>query len=448
MGEVAQGSVANQEASNWRLAVRALRSRNYRLFFGGQSISLIGTWMSRIATSWLVYRLTDSAVLLGVAGFASQIPAFFLAPFAGVWIDRMDRHRTLVVTQVLSMVQSFAMGLLALTGAINIWWIIALALFQGIINAFDMPARQAFVIEMIDDRAALSNAIALNSSMVNGSRLIGPAFAGMIIAAVGEAWCFLIDGFSYIAVIMSLLAMRVARGETRTAEKRVLDELAEGWRYVVESPAIRSILLLLALNSLIAMPFTVLMPIMAAEVLGGGPHTLGFLMGASGVGALTSALTLVLRKSVVGLVKRILYACVIFGAALIVFGISRSLLLSMITMVAAGFGMMQQMAGSNTIIQTIVADDKRGRVMSFYALAVLGVTPFGSLLAGSFAARLGAPATLIAGGLLCLLGSLVFVTQLPAVRREIRPIYVRLGIIPELAAGVQSASALQTPPEG
>jgi MFS family permease len=447
MKRVAQGPVANQESSGWRVAVRALRSRNYRLFFGGQSISLIGTWMSRIATSWLVYRLTDSAVLLGVSGFASQIPAFFLAPFAGVWIDRMDRHRTLVVTQVLSMVQSFAMGLLALTGAINIWWVILLALFQGMINAFDMPVRQAFVIEMIENRADLSNAIALNSSMVNGSRLIGPAFAGMIIAAVGEAWCFLIDGFSYIAVIVSLLMMRVPGSVKRVAEKRVIEEIAEGWRYIVESPAIRSILLLLALASLIAMPFSVLMPIMAAEVLGGGPHTLGFLMGASGIGALISALSLVLRKSVVGLVRRILYASATFGAALIVFGVSRSLPLSIVAMIATGFGMMQQMAASNTIIQTIVADDKRGRVMSFYTLAILGVTPFGSLLAGSFAARVGAPATLIGGGVLCLCGSLIFARHLPAVRREIRPIYVRLGIISELATTVQSAPGL-SPPEG
>jgi MFS family permease len=447
MKRVAQGPVANQESSGWRVAVRALRSRNYRLFFGGQSISLIGTWMSRIATSWLVYRLTDSAVLLGVSGFVSQIPAFFLAPFAGVWIDRMDRHRTLVVTQVLSMVQSFAMGLLALTGAINIWWVISLALFQGMINAFDMPVRQAFVIEMIENRADLSNAIALNSSMVNGSRLIGPAFAGMIIAAVGEAWCFLIDGFSYIAVIVSLLMMRVPGSVKRVAEKRVIEEIAEGWRYIVESPAIRSILLLLALASLIAMPFSVLMPIMAAEVLGGGPHTLGFLMGASGIGALISALSLVLRKSVVGLVRRILYASATFGAALIVFGVSRSLPLSIVAMIATGFGMMQQMAASNTIIQTIVADDKRGRVMSFYTLAILGVTPFGSLLAGSFAARVGAPATLIGGGVLCLCGSLIFARHLPAVRREIRPIYVRLGIISELATTVQSAPGL-SPPEG
>jgi MFS family permease len=445
---VAYASRAGQEGSNWKQAVRALRSRNYRLFFTGQSVSLIGTWMTRVATSWLVYRLTDSAILLGLSGFAGQIPAFFLAPVAGVWIDRMNRHRVLVVTQILSMIQSFAMAGLAFSGTINIGWILGLALFQGIVNAFDMPARQAFVIEMIDDRADLSNAIALNSSMVNGSRLVGPAIAGVIVAAVGEAACFFIDGVSYLAVIASLLAMRLRPAERVPAQKHVLQELAEGWRYIVGSRAIRSILLLLGLSSLVGMPFSVLMPLMAGNVLHGGPHTLGFLMGASGVGAFISAVSLALRKSVVGLGKRITYACGLFGIGLIVFGLSRSTALSVVMMVLAGFGMMQQMAGSNTILQTIVADDKRGRVMAFYTLSILGITPFGSLLAGGLASRIGAPATLIAGGALCLAGSIVFWRWLPQLRREIRPIYVRLGILPEMASGVQAASALQTPPEG
>ncbi len=404
--------------------------------------------MSRIATSWLVYRLTDSAILLGVSGFAGQIPAFFLAPFAGVWIDRMDRHRTLVVTQILSMLQSFGMAALAFAGDINIWWVILLSLFQGVINAFDMPARQAFVVEMIEDRGDLSNAIALNSSMVNGSRLIGPAIAGVVIAGVGEAFCFLIDGVSYIAVIASLLAMRIPRREVSAAKQDVLRELMEGWRYVSGSRAIRAILLLLAMASLIAMPFTVLMPVMAGNVLHGGPHTLGFLMGASGVGAFVSAVSLALRKTVVGLGKRMTYAAGLFGMGLIAFGLSRSIPLSVVLMMVIGYGMMQQMAASNTILQTIVTDDKRGRVMSFYTLAILGITPFGSLLAGFFADRVGAPATIAGGGVLCVLGTLLFARQLPAVRDEIRPIYVRLGILPELATGVQSASALQTPPAG
>jgi MFS family permease len=431
----------------WPEPVRALRSPNYRLFFAGQSLSLIGTWMTRIATSWLVYRLTNSALLLGVVSFAGQIPAFFLAPIAGVWIDRWNRHRTLVWTQVLSMIQSFALAALALTGVINIWWLMALVLMQGLINAFDMPARQAFVVEMIVDRADLGNAIALNSSMVNGARLIGPALGGLIIAAVGEGYCFLIDGISYIAVIVSLLMMTVDRKAARGAAKRVWSELAEGWKYVVESDAIRSILLQLALVSLIAMPYMVLMPIMVGSVLHGGPHTLGFLMGASGVGALISAISLALRRTVVGLGRMIAISSAMFGAGLIVLGLSRELWISMPIMLFTGFGMMQQLAASNTILQTIISDDKRGRVMSFYTLAVLGVTPIGSLLAGTFASKFGAPATLAGGGVCCLAGAAWFARKLPTLRALIRPIYRRLGILPEVAAGLQSATALEVPPE-
>lgn len=433
---------------SWPLAARALESRNYRLFFGGQSISLIGTWMTRIATGWLVYRLTRSPLLLGLSGFAGQIPAFFLAPIVGVWLDRWNRHRTLVATQILSMVQSLALAGLALGGVINIWWIIGLAFFQGLINAFDMPARQTFVVEMLDRREDLSNAIALNSSIVNGSRLVGPAIAGVVIAAAGEGYCFLIDGISYIAVILSLLAMQLKPVESRPPAKRVSQEMREGWKYVVESPPIRSILLLLALASLIGMPYTVLMPIMAAKVLHGGAHTLGFLMAASGVGALVSAITLTLRKSVIGLGRMIGLSCGLFGAALVIFAVSRWFWLSMIMMPLTGFGMMQQMAASNTILQTIVADDKRGRVMSFYTLSILGIYPIGSLLAGTLAARFGAPATLVWGGVLCLAGAVWFARRLPELRRAIRPIYVQLGILPELTTGLQSATALQAPPEG
>jgi MFS family permease len=433
---------------DWAITLRALRSRNYRLFFTGQTVSLIGTWMTRIATSWLVYRLTDSAFLLGLTGFAGQIPAFFLAPIAGVWLDRWDKHRALVVTQVLAMVQSLALAYLAFTGAINIWWITFLVLAQGVINAFDMPARQAFVIEMIEHRGDLSNAIALNSSMVNGTRLIGPAIAGVVIAAVGEAWCFMIDGISYIAVIISLLAMHIEKSRPSRPKKRVWDEMVEGWKYVTGSPAIRSILLVLALVSIVGMPYTVLVPIMAGNVLHGGAHTMGFLMGMSGVGALASAISLALRKTVVGLGRMIWISAGAFGVGLIVFGLSRWVWLSMLMMAATGFGMMQQMAASNTILQTIVDDDKRGRVMSFYTFAILGVTPIGSLLAGSIAARFGAPATLVLGGVCCWLGSLWFYRKLPEIRRIIRPIYIELGIIPEVAEGMRSASALNTPPEG
>jgi MFS family permease len=416
---------------NWKSAFRALRSRNYRLYFGGQSISLIGTWMTRIATSWLVYRLTHSAFLLGVSSFAGQAPMFFLAPIAGVWLDRWDRHRTLVVTQVLSMLQSFALALLALSGKITVQEIIGLALFQGLINAFDMPARQAFVAQMVEDRAYLSNAIALNSSMVNGARLVGPAIAGIVIAGVGEGYCFLIDGFSYLAVIISLLLMRTAAPRKRSARNGMLDELAEGWRYVIGSVPIRSILLLLALVSMVGMPYTVLMPVFAAQVLHGGPHTLGFLMAASGVGALASAFSLALRKTVLGLDKMIPISAAVFGAGLIAFACSRLFGLSMILLFFTGFGFLQQMSVSNTLLQTIVAEDKRGRVMSFYAMAFQGVAPFGSLLAGAMAAQIGAPHTLVIGGAICLAGAAIFARKLLVIRALMRPIYVELGIPPE-----------------
>jgi MFS family permease len=433
--------------TNWAFAVRALQSRNYRLFFGGQSLSLIGTWMTRIATSWLVYRLTGSAVLLGFVSFSGQIPAFFLAPIAGVWVDRWDRHRTLVVTQVASMLQSLALAVLALSGVIRVWEIVLLALAQGVINAFDMPARQAFVIQMVDRREYLGNAIALNSSMVNAARLIGPALAGMLIAAAGEGYCFLVDSFSYIAVIVSLVLMNIAGESIPRENQRLHEELREGWRYVVDSIPIRSILSLLAVASLVGMPYTVLMPIFASKVLRGDAHTLGFLMAATGVGALAGALSLAIRKTVLGLGRLIVVASMLFGTSLMIFASSHVLWISLLILPVTGFGMMQLMASSNTILQTVVEDEKRGRVMAFYSMAVMGMTPFGSLLAGSLAAHIGAQRTILFGGALCMLAGLWFASKLPAIRAVVRPTYVRLGIIPELALGVQRASSLQTPPE-
>ncbi len=431
----------------WGRSLRALRSRNYRLFFAGQSVSLIGTWMTRLAMSWIVYQLTDSAFLLGVTSFVGQIPALFVTPIAGVWLDRWNRHRVLVVTQVLAMTQSLALAVLAFTGWINLWWLIGLAFMQGLINAFDMPARQAFVIEMIEERADLGNAIALNSSMVNGTRLVGPAIAGVIIAAAGAGVCFLIDGISYIAVIFSLLAMKVAPARPQAARKSAVQELAEGWKYVVQSPALRSILLLLALVSITGMPYTVLLPVVAVDILHGGAHTLGFLMAMSGVGALLSAIDLALRRSVLGLGRRIALSAALFGGGLVFLGASRSLWISLLLMAVAGFGMMQGMAASNTILQTIAADDKRGRVMSFYTLAILGMSPIGSLVAGSVAARIGVPATMIGAGAICLAGAVWFYWKLPEIRRVVRPIYRELGILPQIAEGIENATILQTPPE-
>jgi MFS family permease len=440
-------STSPPSASGWKFAWRALRRRNYRLFFSGQSVSLVGTWMTRVATSWLVYRLTKSAFLLGLVGFSGQIPILILGPIAGVWVDRWNRHRVLVVTQVLSMLQSFALAVLALSGRITFWEIFGLSLFQGAVNAFDMPGRQAFVIEMVEAREDLANAIALNSSMVNASRLVGPSLAGIIIAAAGEGYCFLIDGISYIAVIVSLLLMHLRPAASKAKAEGVLTELKRGWEYVTGSVPIRAILLLAALVSLVGMPYTVLMPIFAGKVLHGGPHTLGFLMGAAGMGALVGALVLARRESVIGLGRIIPLTAGTFGLALVCFSLSRWLWLSLLLMVLTGYGFMQQLAASNTILQTIVEEDKRGRVMSFYAMAFQGAAPFGSLTAGAVASRIGAPKTLAMGGCLCVLGALWFSRQLPRLRAVIRPIYLRLGIISEVAAGVQTASALQTPPE-
>ena len=362
-------------------------------------------------------------------------------------MDRWDRHRTLVVTQVLSMLQSFGLAVLALLHIINIWEILCLSLMQGLINTFDMPSRQAFVVQMVENRDDLSNAIALNSSLVNASRLIGPAIAGVVIAAWGEGYCFLIDGISFLAVIASLLLMIITVAQTRAPQRKIRQELHDGWRYVVDSVAIRTILLLLALVSLVGFPYSVLMPIFASDVLHGGPHTLGFLMAASGVGALAGAISLAMRKSVVGLGRYIAICAALFGAALMGFALSRVLWLSLILMAVTGFGFMQQMASSNTILQTIVADEKRGRVMAFYGMAFLGMAPFGSLLAGGLAARIGAPATLFWCGAVVVISSLWFSRRLPAIRAEVRPLYIKLGILPEMAMAVQEASALQAPPE-
>lgn len=404
--------------------------------------------MTRVATSWLVYRLTRSPFLLGVSSFAGSVPLFLLAPIAGVWIDRWDRHRTLLVTQAVSMVQSLLLAFLALTGKIDIWHIVLLMLLQGVVNALDMPARQAFLVEMVDHREDLPNAIALNSSMVNAARLLGPAVAGLIIAAVGEGYCFLIDGVSYLAVIASLLAMRVATRPKAARERSAYLDLKDGWGYVTGSLPIRSILLLLALVSLLGMPYTVLMPVFAAVVLRGGPHTLGYLMGAVGVGALAGAVFLAARRTVLGLGRVIPVSAALFGGALIGFGLSRNFWLSMFFLLIAGWGMMRQMAASNTLLQTIVEDEKRGRVMSFYAMAFAGMSPFGSLLAGVSAGRFGAPATVITSGVLCLVGAGFFARQLPRLREVIRPLYIKLGVLPEVARGIESASEFQSTSKG
>lgn len=426
---------------------RALRYRNYRLYFFGQGISLIGTWLTRVATGWLVYRLSDSAFLLGVVGFAGQIPIFLLSPLAGVVVDRWDRHRLLLATQGLAMLQSLMLAALALTGIITVWQIVLLSIFQGLINAFDTPARQAFVVQMVDRRDDLPNAIALNSSMFNGARLIGPSVAGLLIAWVGEGACFLIDGASYLAVIASLLLMRIPEQVIEERAEKIIEGLKEGFRYAFGFPPIRSILLLLGLVSVLGFPYTVLLPVFARDVLKGGANTLGFLTGAAGVGALSGAIYLASRKSVVGLGRVITMTGGLFGLALIAFSLSRATWLSLILMYLTGFSMMVQMASANTILQTIVDDDKRGRVMSFYSMAFMGMAPFGSLLAGAAAGKIGAPYTVMIGGALCLAGPAVFAIRLPVLRAMIRPIYIKKGVIPEVASGIQTATQLSELPK-
>jgi MFS family permease len=421
--------------------LRAFAYPNYRLFFGGQIVSLIGSWISMTATSWLVYRLTGSAMALGVVGFAGQFPGFVMGPFAGAFLDRWDRHKVLVVTQSLSMLQSFALALLTFTGHITVSAIIVLNAVQGVVNAFDMPARQAFLPTMIPDRDDLANAIAMNSSMFNAARLVGPSIAGFMIATAGEAWCFLVDGVSYFAVILALLAMKDVRRLQRPAtHPGIMDHLLEGWRYVLGFRPIRSLMLQLAWLCLVAMPFSVLMPVFADEILGGGPHTLGFLMGASGLGAMSGALWLTTRKSVVGLGRVILINTIVFGAGLMGFAVSRWLGLSLVFMTIAGFGMMVQMASTNTVIQTIVDEEKRGRVMSFYTMSFLGTAPFGSLLAGWLSTRIGAPQTVFLSGVLCVATAAWFARELPAIRTVVRPIYIRMGILPEVAQGLETAT--------
>jgi MFS family permease len=415
-----------------KFILRALHHKNYRLFFGGQSISLIGTWMQQIAMSWLVYRLTGSALLLGIVSFSSQIPVFLFASIAGVYVDRWNRHRMLVATQTLSMIQALTLAFLTLHGTIQVWQIIALSIFIGVINAFDMPTRQSFIVQIVDKAEDLGNAIALNSFMFNGARLIGPAIAGILIGLLGEGVCFLINGLSFVGIIIALLAIKVPKRKKAAHTSRLWQDLREGYSYAFGFAPMRYILLQLGLMSFMGMAYAVLMPIFAKDILHGGPHTLGFLMAASGIGALTGAVYLASRQTILGLGRFIAYASAIFGMGIIAFSLSKILIVSLFMMFITGYGMIVQMASSNTILQSIVEEDKRGRVMSIYATAIIGMAPIGNLFAGALASRIGAPNTLIVSGIACIIGSLIFAVNLPQIRKEVRPIYVKMGIISEL----------------
>jgi MFS family permease len=408
---------------------RTLKYRNYRLYFGGQSLSLVGTWIQMLAMSWLVYRLTGSVFILGLVGFLSRLPTFFLSPFAGVIVDRWNKYRLLLLTQILSMLQSAILTILVFTDVIQVWHIIVLGVFLGLVNSLDIPVRQSFVVEMIEKKEDLSNAIALNSAMVNGARLFGPSIAGILVAAVGEGWCFLINTLSFVAILMSLLFMTITFKQPERKVSGHLSDLKGGFKYAFGFPPIRAILLLLALVSFMGMPYQVLMPVFAKEILHGGPHTLGFLMAGVGAGALFGALYLASRKSVRGLGRIIPIASAIFGAGLILFSFSDIFWLSFIILVFTGFGMMVEMTSSNTLLQTLTDDDKRGRVMSFYTMSFMGMVPFGNLLAGTLSDLIGVTYTVMVGGICCVLGAFYFYTKLPMIRKYARPIYIEKNII-------------------
>ncbi|MBN1846239.1 MAG: MFS transporter [Sedimentisphaerales bacterium] len=438
--------------SRWANLARALRSRNYRLFFMGQGLSLIGTWMQRTALLWLIStRFPDeriAAFWLGVVGFSGQIPALVLTPLAGVWADRWNRRRLVIATQVLAMTQAFALAALTLTGLIEIWHIIALSFCLGAINAVDIPVRQSFVVEMVDRPEDLTNAIALNSSIVNAGRLLGPALGGVLTALFGVGVCFLLNGFSFLTVIAALLAMRLRPRQAQPSRKHALQNLAEGFGYAFRFPPIRALLLIMALVSLAGMPYASLLPAFAKHVFGCGPKGYGILMAGVGVGALVGALCLACRSTVRGLGRLIALAPALLGAGLIAFALGRSFALALILMPLLGLGQMLLMASCNTVLQTIVDDDKRGRVMSFYSLSFMGMVPLGNLLAGVAARQIGPALTVAVGGAVCIAGALNFRRKLPALRKLVHPIYVSKGIIiPAVAAGLQAA-AEQTGPAG
>ncbi len=433
-------------AQNSKLALglnkifRSLRHRNYRLFFGGQSISLIGTWMQRITMPWLVYHMTGSAFQLGLVSFAGQIPTFILSPLAGAVTDKFPKYRILLVTQIISLIQAMILAILALTGTIHIWHIVVLSIILGCVNAFDVPSRHSLVIEMVEKKEDLGNAIALNSMMFNGARLIGPSIAGIMLATAGEGVCFLINAISYIFVIVSLTMMTINKQGKTVSNGNLFEEMKEGLNYTFGFKPIRHIIILLAVVNLLGASYQVLMPVFAKDILGGGSGIYGFLMGAAGLGALAGATYLASKETVIKLGRIIPAASAMFGLGLVAMSFSRHLSAALVFIAIAGLGLMLHTASSNTILQTITDDDKRGRVMSFYTLAIMGTAPFGSLLAGSLAKLLGTPVTVFIGGLSCIAGALVFYRRLPELKKTVRPVYVKMGLVPEVVSGIQTAS--------
>jgi MFS family permease len=434
-----QKKVKTSRTPKWATTLRALRHRNFQLFFSGQLISLIGTWMQSVAQAWLVYRMTNSALLLGSVGFASQIPVFLMAPFGGITADRMNRRRLVIATQISSMILAGILAWLTLSGRVQVWHVFALAATLGVVNAFDIPGRQAFLVDMVG-KEDLMNAIALNSSMFNGARVIGPAVAGILVARIGEGWCFAANAISYIAVIIGLLLMRV-RSSRRISNHSPIEDIVEGFRWVNRTRVIRALLLLIGLVSLVGMPYTVLMPIFADRILHGGARGLGILMGATGVGALFGALTLAAKTGVKGLGRWVAITCASLGISLVCFSFSRSFWLSVALLLPAGYSMMLQMACSNTLIQTMVPDELRGRVMSLYSMMFMGMAPFGAFFGGALAHRIGAPVTVAVGGVACVIGAIWFGHALPAMRIEAHRLIIAQGL-----AGGEPAQELDAQP--
>ncbi len=446
------GDVAEQR-TRWQAAVRALRHRNFQLFFSGQLISLIGTWMQTVAQSWLVYRMTGSGLLLGSVGFASQIPVFLFAPLGGIVADRTNRKHVVIATQTASMILAFILAALTLTHYVQVWHIFVLAALLGVVNAFDIPGRQSFLVDMVgkDD---LMNAIALNSSMFNGARVIGPAVAGVLVARLGEGWCFFANGVSYIAVIAGLMMMNVHAPARVSAETSPWEHVREGFQFVERTAPIRALLMLLGVVSVTGMPYVVLMPIFADKILhsGGqefasliGSHDLGavrlgILMGAAGVGALLGALTLAVRTGVKGLGKWVTVCCAGFGVSLILFALSKSFWLSVFLLLPVGYFIMLQMASSNTLIQVMVPDELRGRVMAVYSMMFMGMAPVGSVVGGALSDRIGAPWTIAVGGVVAIAGAVWFGMQLPKIRAEARKLMVAQSM-----AGGQPSEQMTTP---
>jgi MFS family permease len=436
---IASLPVQPAEQSKLRTTLRALRHRNFQLFFSGQLISLVGTWMQSVAQAWLVYSLTKSSWKLGAVGFASQFPVFLTAPFGGITADRHNRQRLVIATQTASMILAAILAWLTLSHRVQVWHVFVLAALLGVVNAFDIPGRQSFLVDMVG-KEDLMNAIALNSSMFNGARVIGPAVAGILVARIGEGWCFAANAISYIAVIIGLLMMKV-QCVPRAGSSSPLADIIEGFRWVNATKVIRALLLLLGLISLVGMPYTVLMPVFADKILHGGARGLGILMGATGVGALFGALTLASKTGVKGLGRWVALSCGGFGISLVLFSLSRHFWLSALLLFPAGYSMMLQMACSNTLIQTMVPDHLRGRVMALYSMMFMGMAPFGALLGGAIADRLGAPVTVAVGGVACVLGATWFGRALPELRIEARRLIVAQGL-----AGGEPAQEMNTQP--